>query len=448
MTFAVAVAVAAAVLAEGPTPITLDQAREKARSNTQALLAVVNRQNAEALVTAARAPLLPQVNASASAGGQYSGPQTFFQAVPEIGPGGETTWSQVAIDVEPSSRASFGASLQVSQLLYDATRWAALAQAGAQEDAARGQEAEDRATSELEAIRRFYELLKAQRTRQLLQERVKSSEELLERAKALFTAGRMKKEEEIAAAVNLGTDRMALLRQGAVVAAAQANLAAWLARPATDVLVAQDPGTLTGEARLSLTWDQALEQAHAHRPQLQAYGALVRAARAGVASSSAGYLPAVSAYGRYDRGGASVSPFFTDPAKQNALSAGVSINWNAFSGFGTESQVAQARAGLTRAELTLAQAERDVGAELRRGLSDLDSFSQVAALSKANLDLAKDGLTLATSRFEAGDTSTLQVRDAQVKLTQAEVSLVESRVDVEIARAALERSMGTLGASP
>jgi outer membrane protein len=174
----------------------------------------------------------------------------------------------------------------------------------------------------------------------------------------------------------------------------------------------------------------------------------VKAARSGVDSSSAGYLPSFSAYGRYDRQGADTSPFFTDPTRQNAVSGGVSITWNAFSGFGTEAQVAQARAALSKAELTYAQAERDVGAELRRGLADLDALAKVAALSKSNADLARDGLTLATSRYQAGDTSTLQVRDAQVKLTQAEVSLLESRVDVEIARAALERSMGTLGAAP
>jgi len=439
--------VLAAALAQ--SPITLDQAREQARANTQALVAAANRESADAAVTAARAPLLPQVIASAGAGAQYSGPQTFVQAVPSVDPSsGETTWSQVAIDVQPSSRASFNAGVQVQQVLYDASRWAALAQAGAQAEAARGQEAEDRGASELEAIRRFYELLKAQRTELLFQERVKSSEELLERAKALFVAGRMKKEEEIAAAVNLGTDKMALLRQDSAVLAAQANLAAWLARPATDQLVAQDPGTLAGEARLALSYDQALEQARAHRPQLQAYLALVKAARSGVDSSSAGYLPSFAAYGRYARSGADTSPFFTDPRRQNAVSAGVSISWNAFSGFGTEALVAQARAALRKAELTYAQAERDVGAELRRGLSDLDALSKVAALSKSNADLARDGLTLATSRFQAGDTSTLQVRDAQVKLTQAEVSLLESRVDVEIARAALERSMGTLGAAP
>lgn len=436
----------AAALAQ--SPITLDQAREQARANTQSLVAAANRQSADAAVMGARAPLLPQVTASAGAGAQYYGPQTFFQAVPSESSTGEVTWSQEPIDVPSTARGSFNAAVQVQQVLYDASRWAALAQAGAQAEAARGQEAEDRSASELEAIRRFYELLKAQRTRQLLQERVTSSEELLERAKALFTAGRMKKEEEIAAAVNLGTDRMALLRQDSAVSAAQANLAAWLARPPTDQLAAQDPGTLSGEARLSLTYDQALEQARARRPQLQAYAALVKAARSGVDSSSAGYLPSLAAYGRYDRQGADTSPFFTDPSRQNAISGGVSVTWNAFSGFGTEALVAQARAALRKAELTYAQAERDVGAELRRGLTDLDALSKVAALSKANADLARDGLTLATSRFQAGDTSTLQVRDAQVKLTQAEVSLLESRVDVEIARAALERSMGTLGAAP
>ncbi|HZN94146.1 MAG TPA: TolC family protein, partial [Myxococcales bacterium] len=371
MTFLAAVAAAALAQAVAGTPITLDQVRELSRANTQSRLAEASRRQAEAGVMAARAPLLPQVTASASAGGQYSGPQTFIQNVPEVSSSGETTWHQQAIDVGSASRASFGLSVQVNQLLYDAGRWAALAQAGAQEEAARGQEAEDRNASELEAIRRFYELLRAQRTRQLLQERVTSSEQLLERARALFTAGRMKKEEEISAAVNLGTDRMALLRQGAAVAAAQASLAAWLARPPTENLVAEDPGMLAGEARLQLTYEQALAQAGAHRPQLLAYGALVRAARSGVDSSSAGYLPSFSAYGRYDRNGADTSPFFTDPSKQNALSAGLQVSWNAFSGFGTEAQVAQARAALQRAELTYAQAERDVGAELRRGLEDL-----------------------------------------------------------------------------
>ena len=55
--------VVAAALAQ--SPITLDQAREQARANTQALVAAANRESADAAVMAARAPLLPQVTASA-----------------------------------------------------------------------------------------------------------------------------------------------------------------------------------------------------------------------------------------------------------------------------------------------------------------------------------------------------------------------------------------------
>jgi len=443
------VAIAAAALAQVVgTPITLAQARELSRSNTLALISEMGRRQAEAGVAAARAPLLPQVTLSAEAFGQVNGARTHVENVPQASSTGETQWIATAVEVEPVSCTAYGFSVQLSQILYDPAHWAALTQAGAQHEAARAQEAEDRNVSELEAIRRFYELLRAQRTQQLLQERVTSSEQLLERARALFSAGRMKKEEEIAAAVNLGSDRMVLLRQGASVAAAQAGLAAWLGRPVTEALVAQDPGTLSGEARLELTYGQALEQARAHRPQLHAYAALVRAARSAMDSAFAGYLPVLSAYGGYTRAGDGVAPFFTDPTKQNTVQAGVIVSWNAFSGFGTEAKVARARAELRRVELVYAQAEQDVAAELRRGLEDLSSLVQVAALTKANLDLARNGLLLATSRYEAGDTSTLQVRDAQVKLTQAEVGLLESRVNVEIARAALERTMGALGASP
>ena len=36
----------------------------------------------------------------------------------------------------------------------------------------------------------------------------------------------------------------------------------------------------------------------------------------------------------------------------------------------------------------------------------------------------------------------MEVRDAQLKLAQAELAAVQSRIDLEIARAALERAVG------
>ena len=65
-------------------------------------------------------------------------------------------------------------------------------------------------------------------------------------------------------------------------------------------------------------------------------------------------------------------------------------------------------------------------------------------LNAENREAAVQSLALADERFKAGAGSTLEVRDAQLKLTQAELALLGNRVDVEIARFALMRAMGTL----
>jgi outer membrane protein len=74
----------------------------------------------------------------------------------------------------------------------------------------------------------------------------------------------------------------------------------------------------------------------------------------------------------------------------------------------------------------------------------LQSQITSAELASANRQAAADALTLAEERFNAGVSSTLEVRDAQLKLTQAELTLLENRINVEIARFGLMRAMGTL----
>jgi len=78
----------------------------------------------------------------------------------------------------------------------------------------------------------------------------------------------------------------------------------------------------------------------------------------------------------------------------------------------------------------------------------LDSLGvQLSALEEAqrNRDAATQNLDYAQERFKAGASSTLDVRDAQIKLQQAYQTLIQTRADVEVARAALDKAMGTLG---
>jgi outer membrane protein TolC len=126
------------------------------------------------------------------------------------------------------------------------------------------------------------------------------------------------------------------------------------------------------------------------------------------------------------------------------VTGAVVLQWDLFSGFGTQAQVSRAAASVRTAELNLAQAERELDGAVRSSIETLAANIEAARLAAANREVALQSLSLAEERFKAGAGSTLEVRDAQLKLTQAELTLLGNRVDVEIARFALMRAMGTL----
>jgi outer membrane protein len=68
--------------------------------------------------------------------------------------------------------------------------------------------------------------------------------------------------------------------------------------------------------------------------------------------------------------------------------------------------------------------------------------SREASLAMENLGLARDALRLATQRFAAGVASHLEERDASLKLSQAELTLLETRIGHAVALADLARAVG------
>jgi outer membrane protein TolC len=436
----------AALLAAAPqatsnaTPITLEEARREGRKNTQALLALLDAERAEQDIRQSRAPLLPQVDLSVSAGGAYSGLQRSTLTLCD--PTGANC-EQVTREVAGGSRGTYDLSVGLSQILYDRARWKQLAQSGATAEASRGQAVEQADASEVEAVNRFFNLYRSQATIQVLEATVRRSEQQLERARALFQAGRVGRGEELSARVNLGNDRINLVQRRAQLVQDQGQLAIWLARPGATALVAQDPG-LTAEPVPAPALGAALAEARQRRPLIRALQQQVRAAQLGRDVAAAAYFPRLLAQGSYTRQGPSAGPVFTEPRLQNTVTGAVVLQWDLFRGFATRAEVARAEASVRTAELNLAQAERELDATVRAAVEALQTRIDAARLAAENREAAVQSLALAEERFKAGAGSTLEVRDAQLSLTQAELALLENRVNVETARFALMRAMGTL----
>ncbi len=431
----------AAVLAS--TPITLEQVRELSRQNTPERLQELQYLIATEQGRTAASSIYPQLTATGDATRTLSGTQRAFVVIPAINPDGTTGFVNALGDQRGFNRNNFAMVASLTQLLFDGGKWwNQIAQAGALEEAALGQTKEQRSTSEYEGVRRFYALYLAQRTLDVLKATVIRSSEQVDRASALFEAGRSPKSDVIQAEVNLGNDRINAILQTATVGSSQSDLAVWVAHSGAEDLVAVEPQALRAGPGSAPKLEDAVKTAREKRPLLKALERQQRASDLGVAVARSGYWPTLAAQANYIRQGPDFATVFSDPSRQNTINFGLHLSWNIFSGFATSAAVKTAFYNRSTAELNLQQATYEVEGDVRRYLRALEAQVDATGVAVANLKSAQDNLNLAQERFKAGAGSTLEVRDAQLKLTQAELTAISNRITVETARANLERVMG------
>ena len=218
------------------------------------------------------------------------------------------------------------------------------------------------------------------------------------------------------------------------------------------------PAAVEGPARPSgepPPLEALMARARERRPSLAAAKAQVEAAEASLSAARFAYWPTLSAQARYDRSGryaldrkdatgaVVADGTFADPARNYGASVGLVLSWNLFAGRSTEAGVARAEAGTrTRSAPAPARPRDGVAREVTSARQTVVALASQVSLSADNFTAAEQSLALARQRLEAGLASQLEVRDASLKFTQAELSLVQARIDHAVAIADLARAVG------
>jgi outer membrane protein len=432
-------ALAQAPSAAAPRQLTLDDALALAgRRNLDLAVARADADLAGTDVTRAQSGFLPRLDVTASGGHDWTGERTVF--APEVG----------SVELPEEDSESYGFRLDLTQPLF--TGFRTTNDLKAARASQRGSERlydESQLSVSFEVTRRFYELLKAERSLGVLEENARRSQELVDRADALFGAGKMPKNDTIQARVNLGNDEIAVQNQRVAIQLRRSALATALGLPADEHLqIVPPPGvdasTLpAGEPPPLAT---LIETAKARRPLLHADAANVEAARAAIGSARADYWPQLSVGAGYGRNGirfgGTNGVFSSELDRQYTADAAVVLRWNLFEGRLTQSNVQRAEVNASRARANAERNEVLVAQQLADARAGVVWLTQTVKLAAANLAVAEQGVRLASQRLEAGLLSQLEARDASVKLTQAQLTLVESRIDHAIAVADLNRAVG------
>ncbi|HET8725834.1 MAG TPA: TolC family protein [Anaeromyxobacteraceae bacterium] len=434
-------------------PITLDEAlAAAAEANVDLKIAGTDRAIAGADEYGSYAGVLPRLDLSATFGGIYTAAST--QNISTIKNITQNPDGSFAVNYELSLQEvpgyyleNYALGLALKVPLFDGMRnWATIARARALLRAADRTYDEASLTVAFQVTQRFYDVVRAERSLKVLQEAVQRSEELVRRTDALYEAGRAPRSDTYAARVTLGNDRISAEQQLSRVSDARVALAVALGRKADPDLGVIPPAALDSTAfQEPPSQDALVDLAKRKRPLLAADTQRVRAAQEDVTVAQAGYWPSISASANYNRQGpylAGPQGVYGDPTGQFVATFGIAVNWNLFEGRATSAAVQ--RANLTEEKVRL-QSEGNllqVTSEIARSSAGYRTLSASATLAEENLKSARESLRLAQTRFDAGVATQVEIRDALLALTRAELSLLTARIDAIIARADLNRAVG------
>jgi outer membrane protein TolC len=107
-------------------------------------------------------------------------------------------------------------------------------------------------------------------------------------------------------------------------------------------------------------------------------------------------------------------------------------------------QIAIARLQFESAKVTFESAKLQVNTQLQLALTEFDNQLQLLQIEKDNFALARENLTISIQRLRLGQTTALEVRQAQESFQQSLTRLTEFGYTAKVAEIRLKQLMGTL----
>jgi outer membrane protein TolC len=198
--------------------------------------------------------------------------------------------------------------------------------------------------------------------------------------------------------------------------------------------------------------EQAVREGYRNRPDLLYAELQVRAQEQRVYGAWGQFFPQLSA---------GLSQEFARPDPHNFLrdrwgsawTASLNLDWALFDGLATLGRVQQARAGLRRAAIELADAEEQVLLEIRQAVLSIEDADKFVKSQEENLERAREGVRLAQAGYEAGVNTELEMRDARQALSETQALYYQAVYRHQTARLDLDFAAGrlkdqTYGAKP
>ncbi|HET8891529.1 MAG TPA: TolC family protein [Candidatus Angelobacter sp.] len=408
---------------QAPLTLTLQDALARARSNSVQFQAALTDQGiAHEDKVQARAGLLPSVN-----------------------------FNNEFIYTEPNGTSSgvFVANNSVHEYLSQGnihqvvgyTNYADYRRARALEAVARAKAEVAKRGLVVAVVQGYYGLIAAQRKYANVQQAAAEAQQFLSLSQKLENGGEVAHADVIKAQIQ-SNDRQRDLRE--------ARLAMDKSRLDLAVLLFPDFNlnfTLVDDAQLApplISFEDFMKAAQSRNPDVRASTAGFQAAKFEVASAQSAYFPTLTLDYFYGIDAPHFSAREPDGTRNLGYAVTATLNIPIWNWGATHSKVVQAGLKRKQAQRELTLAQRKLQADMRELYAEAEAARAEMELLKSSADLAAESLRLTILRYQGGESTVLEVVDAQNTLTQARNAFSDGEVRARTAVANLQTLTGTM----
>ncbi len=332
--------------------------------------------------------------------------------------------------------SSYTGGIQAQQVLFDFGKTLGRVSANTSfADAARADYTSAREEVKLNVDVSYVGLLAAQRVAGVTQDAVAQAQKHLTQAKAFYAVGRRPEFDVTKAEVDLANANVNLIRANNLRKVAKVQLDNAMGIESPRPYVVREPQLL---GSFDASMDSARAVALERRPELVAARARAEGARALARSVWSQHLPTLSAMGGWTWNGFQPSPLYP------RWNASIQLSLPIFLGFSVDAQVQQADAVADQSQAALDEQVQAAMLDVEQAYLGLKEASERRLATAKLVEQAEQNFVLADRQYAAGVGTPLDITDAQVSRSNAQITDIQALYDYITSLVRLRRAMGVI----
>jgi outer membrane protein TolC len=293
---------------------------------------------------------------------------------------------------------------------------------------------------ELDVTNAFYGVVLTQEFVKVSEKAVEQVEKHVKTANDLFEAGVATNFDVLRASVQLANVRSQLIKAQNGLRLAKEGFKITLGLP-LEAEVNVDGQLGYQEQKVDL--DELLKLAKENRPDLKQLELQAEAGEKIVSIAKAGNKPNLVFLSNYDATFSTNYEEGVDRDWKKSWNLTFALNIPIFDGLATRARVKQAKSGLNQIQLGKAQLEDGIQLEVKSAYLALQESQSLLDAQKETVQQAEESLRIANLQHENGMITSVQLTDAELALTQAQVNRLQALYDYTIAIAKIEKAIGS-----